>query len=46
MIHYYTYYSVGGYKDMYLGSEASEVERAYYLPLLDVEERQAKEEND
>lgn len=46
MIHYYTYYSVGGYKDMYLGSEASEAERAYYLPLLDVEERQAKEEND
>lgn len=46
MIHYYTYYSVGGYKDMYLGSEASEAERAYYLPLLDVEEQQAKEEND
>lgn len=46
MIHYYTYYSVGGYKDMYLGSEASESERAYYLPLLDVEEQQANEEND
>lgn len=46
MIHYYTYYSVGGYKDMYLGSEAIKTERAYYLPLLDVEEKQANEEND
>ena len=46
MIHFYTYYSVGGYKDMYLGSEGSDAERAYYLPLLPVEKKQAEEEHD
>lgn len=35
MLHYYAYYSVGGYKDMYLGNSGMEdVERTYYMPLL------------
>ena len=35
MLHFYTYYSVGGYKDMYLGSSAmTDVAQTYYLPLL------------
>lgn len=35
MLHFYTYYSVGGYKDMYLGnSDMTEVAQTYYLPLL------------
>lgn len=46
MIHFYTYYSVGGYKDMYLGNEQSEAERKYYLPLLPIMKRQAVEEMD
>lgn len=46
MIHYYTYYSVGGYKDMYLGSEGCDAGRAYYLPLLPVEKKQAENEHD
>lgn len=35
MLHFYTYYSVGGYKDMYLGnSTMTDVAQTYYLPLL------------
>ena len=35
MFHFYTYYSVGGYKDMYLGnSGVTDVAQTYYLPLL------------
>lgn len=35
MLHFYTYYSVGGYKDMYLGNSGmTEVAQTYYLPLL------------
>lgn len=35
MLHFYTYYSVGGYKDMYLGNtDMKGIERTYYLPLL------------
>lgn len=35
MLHFYTYYSVGGYKDMYLGnSSMTDVAQTYYLPLL------------
>ena len=35
MLHFYTYYSVGGYKDMYLGNSGmTDVAQTYYLPLL------------
>lgn len=34
MLKYYSYYSVGGYKDLYLGSSEDKVESTYYLPLL------------
>lgn len=34
MLRYYTYYSVGGYKDLYLGSSEDTAEATYYLPLL------------
>ena len=46
MIHFYTYYSVGGYKDMYLGNDGQKEEKRYYLPLLPVERTKAKENND
>lgn len=46
MLHFYTYYSVGGYKDMYLGNDGQKEEKRYYLPLLPVEKAQAKENND
>lgn len=42
MLRYYTYYSIGGYKDLYLGSSADNVESTYYLPLLPVIEEKAK----
>ena len=44
MLRYYSYYSVGGYKDFLLGSKDSGEEAAYYLPLLPVLEKRA--END
>lgn len=35
MLHYYAYYSVGGYKDMYLGNSGmANVDKTYYMPLL------------
>lgn len=34
MIRLYAFYSVGGYKDMYLGSLSQEASSTYYLPLL------------
>lgn len=35
MLHFYAYYSVGGYKDMYLGNSGmTEVAQTFYLPLL------------
>lgn len=36
MLRYYTYYSIGGYKDLYLGSSEDKLESTYYLPLLSV----------
>lgn len=44
MLRYYSYYSVGGYKDFYLGSSQSDVDATYYLPLLPILEEQAKED--
>lgn len=45
MIHFFTYYSVGGYKDMYLGNNTQTNIRRYYLPLLQSEEKEAAESN-
>ena len=42
MLSYYSYYSVGGYKDLYLGSNAGKEKATYYLPLLPVLEERAK----
>lgn len=39
MLRYYSYYSVGGYKDFYLGSNADQFEASYYLSLLPVWEK-------
>ncbi len=44
MLRYYSYYSVGGYKDFLLGSKDDREEATYYLPLLPVLEERA--END
>lgn len=44
MLRYYSYYSVGGYKDFLLGSSQSGVEATYYLPLLPVLEERAKDD--
>ena len=41
MLRYYTYYSVGGYKNLYLGSDSDKVDKVYYLPLLPVLEEEA-----
>lgn len=46
MLRYYSYYSVGGYKDFILGTNQSCVEATYYLPLLPVLEERAKEDTE
>ena len=46
MLHFYTYYSVGGYKELYLGNNSSNVDRTFYLPLLSVEREQAEKNKD
>ena len=46
MLRYYSYYSVGGYKDFYLGSTADQFEASYYLSLLPVWEKRAQEKDD
>ena len=42
MLKYYSYYSVGGYKDFMLGNSDSNEEATYYFPLLPVLEERAK----
>lgn len=42
MIRFYTYYSVGGYKDFYLGNSLQSTDSTYLLPLL----RKLLESND
>lgn len=42
MLRYYSYYSVGGYKDFILGTSDGKQEATYYLPLLS----RAKEDTD
>ena len=44
MLRYYSYYSVGGYKDFILGTNQSGVEATYYLPLLPALEERAKDD--
>lgn len=46
MLRYYSYYSVGGYKDFYLGSNADQFESSYYLSLLPVWGKKAQEKDD
>ncbi len=46
MLRYYTYYSIGGYKDLYLGSNEDNAESTYYLPLLSVLEGNANNDAD
>ncbi len=41
MIRYYAYYSVGGYKDMYLGNSDMKEKATFYLPLLPVMSKKA-----
>lgn len=41
MLKYYSYYNVGGYKDMFLGDSAMDVSKTYFLPLLPVWEKKA-----
>ena len=42
MLSYYSYYSIGGYKDLFLGTNNNKEEATYYLPLLPVLEERAK----
>lgn len=46
MLRYYSYYSVGGYKDFILGTSEDKQEATYYLPLLPVLEERAKDDKD
>ena len=45
MIRYYTYYSCGGYKDIYIGSDQDSADASYFIPLLNVWEKSNKPEN-
>lgn len=42
MLKYYSYYSVGGYKEFFLGDKESTEEFTYYFPLLSILEDEAK----
>ena len=42
MLRYYSYYSIGGYKDLYLGSSEDSYEATWYFPLLPIMEEEAK----
>lgn len=42
MIRYYTYYSVGGYKDFFLGDNLSNHEYVYYMPLIPAYRKRAE----
>lgn len=45
MIRYYTYYSCGGYKDIYIGSDQDTADASYFIPLLNVWKKSNKLEN-
>ena len=42
MLKYYSYYSVGGYKQFFLGDMGKDVEYTYYFPLISFLEDEAK----
>lgn len=42
MLRYYSYYSVGGYKDFFLGDSENKAENTYYFPLIPFLEEEAK----
>lgn len=44
MFRYYTYYSIGGYKDLFLGTDQSNEEATYYLPLLPILSEEAQDD--
>ena len=46
MLRFYTYYSVGGYKDLYLGNSSMNDEYTYLLPLLGIQRKRAESEGD
>ena len=46
MLRYYTYYSVGGYKDLYLGNSTMDEEFTYILPMLGIQRKRAEAEGD
>lgn len=41
MLKYYSYYNVGGYKDMFLGDSSMREDKTYFLPLLPVWKKKA-----
>lgn len=45
MIRYFTYYSCGGYKDIYVGSDNDSATASYFIPLLNVWKKSNKPEN-
>ena len=46
MLRYYSYYSVGGYKDMFLGNSAMEEKDTFFLPLLPVMKKKLADKKD
>lgn len=42
MIRYYTYYSCGGYKDLFIGSDVDQADASYFIPLLNVWKKSGK----
>lgn len=46
MLRYYSYYSVGGYKDMYLGNSDMKDKETFFIPLLPVWKKKAIDNND
>lgn len=46
MLRYYSYYSVGGYKDFFLGDSECNEEVTFYFPLLSVLEERAQNDSE
>lgn len=46
MLSYYSYYSVGGYKDMFLGNAGMKEKDVFFLPLLAVWKKRAESNQD
>lgn len=46
MLRFYSYYSLGGYKDLYLGNSEMKDEFTYLLPLLEIQRNRAEEDGD